>query len=83
MPLRDFKCSYCGHEWETLLKMSESDPTACPLCEKENTIIRKLAAPSVMTGTRPLPHFNVAVNPSGKTHEERFKITEKKPEKNQ
>ena len=35
MPIRDYKCTSCNHEWEELRK-DQTDPSFCPECnEKE------------------------------------------------
>lgn len=33
MPLFDYRCSNCGHEFEALQAMSEAPLTVCPVCE--------------------------------------------------
>ena len=46
MPLYDYVCSVCTHEFEELVRLSEYDrPVACPQCSNE--AIRKLSAPMV------------------------------------
>lgn len=82
MPMRNYQCGYCGHGWEEI-RRDQSDPLACKLCNKEGQVNRQLSAPTVRTGTPALPHFNVAVNPDAKTREDRFKVTERKSEKDQ
>lgn len=42
MPMRDYKCRVCPHEWEELRK-DQSDPERCPVC-KCNTVTRKVSA---------------------------------------
>ncbi len=32
MPLKEFECPSCKHRFETVLWLSEPDPTACPKC---------------------------------------------------
>ena len=42
MPLRDYKCRVCGHEWEELRK-DQSDPGRCSVC-KCDTVDRMLTS---------------------------------------
>lgn len=42
MPLRDYKCRVCNHEWEELRK-DQSDPQRCPAC-KCDTVSRQLSS---------------------------------------
>ena len=32
MPLFDFRCRACGHEFEALVRTSDTDARACPAC---------------------------------------------------
>lgn len=32
MPIYEFRCRGCGHEFERLQKVSDPDPTRCPEC---------------------------------------------------
>jgi len=34
MPIYEYQCQVCGHEFETIQKMSESPLTDCPECNK-------------------------------------------------
>jgi len=44
MPLYDFECSKCGHQYEAFLKMDAShDALKCPKCGKQKP--RKLVTP--------------------------------------
>jgi putative FmdB family regulatory protein len=45
MPLYDFACSACGHRFERLQKMSDVDPSHCPVCG-EARVTRQVTAPS-------------------------------------
>lgn len=45
MPIYAFACSACGHDFERLQKLSDSDPTDCPACGAEGTVARQLTAP--------------------------------------
>jgi len=45
MPIYDFACSACGHSFERLQKLSDADPTVCPVCGKES-VSRQVTAPS-------------------------------------
>ena len=44
MPIYGFECESCGHQFDRLQKLSDTDPTHCPVCEKE-TLRRQLTAP--------------------------------------
>lgn len=34
MPIRDYRCDACDHNWEELRK-DQSDPSECPICKQE------------------------------------------------
>ena len=45
MPIYDFACSNCGHDFERLQKLSDADTAVCPACGKASES-RKVTAPS-------------------------------------
>ncbi|MGH8174022.1 MAG: FmdB family zinc ribbon protein [Rhodanobacteraceae bacterium] len=45
MPIYEFECSACGDTFERLQKLSDADPTACPVCGAEK-VKRRLTAPA-------------------------------------
>ncbi|MBW8824007.1 MAG: zinc ribbon domain-containing protein [Xanthomonadales bacterium] len=45
MPIYAFVCDTCGHEFDRLQKMSDTDPDTCPKCGA-HTVKRMLTAPS-------------------------------------
>ncbi|MFC4765151.1 FmdB family zinc ribbon protein [Dyella koreensis] len=45
MPIYEFECSGCGHRFDRLQKMSDPDPTDCPVCAVPK-VQRMLSAPS-------------------------------------
>jgi putative FmdB family regulatory protein len=45
MPIYAFACSACGHHFDRLQKLSDPDPSACPVCGVD-AIKRQLTAPS-------------------------------------
>ncbi|KGQ18825.1 Regulatory protein, FmdB family [Lysobacter dokdonensis DS-58] len=45
MPIYGFECTACGHTFDRLQKMSDADPTTCPVCGKES-VKRQITAPS-------------------------------------
>lgn len=44
MPIYEFECSHCGHNFDRLQKLSDADPTVCPSCH-EAQLRRKVSAP--------------------------------------
>jgi putative FmdB family regulatory protein len=44
MPIYAFECAACGHEFDRLQKLSDADPTDCPVCAKPQ-LKRQLTAP--------------------------------------
>ncbi|MEO8671021.1 MAG: FmdB family zinc ribbon protein [Tahibacter sp.] len=45
MPIYEFQCAACGHRFDRLQKMSDPDPTECPVCAQAQ-ISRQVTAPS-------------------------------------
>jgi len=45
MPIYEFECSSCGHHFDRLQKLSDSDPSICPACGAPH-LQRKVSAPS-------------------------------------
>ena len=44
MPIYEYKCTACGHSFDTLQKVSEAPLTRCPACGEE--ALKKLISPS-------------------------------------
>ena len=44
MPIYEYICNDCGHEFETLQKMSDEPLVDCPACEKP-ALKKKISAP--------------------------------------
>lgn len=45
MPIYEFECSACGHVFDSLQRISDPDPAACPDCGKKK-IRRCVTAPA-------------------------------------
>ncbi|MGA0586121.1 FmdB family zinc ribbon protein [Dyella sp. KRB-257] len=45
MPIYAFACQACGHRFDRLQKLSDADPTLCPVCNAEQ-VQRQVTAPS-------------------------------------
>ncbi|MGQ0800293.1 MAG: FmdB family zinc ribbon protein [Pseudomarimonas sp.] len=45
MPIYGYQCAACGHTYDRLQKLSEADPTHCPVCASES-LKRQLTAPA-------------------------------------
>ncbi len=45
MPIYEFECRACGERFERLQKLSDADPTDCPVCARAE-VQRRLTAPS-------------------------------------
>lgn len=45
MPIYEFECSHCGHRFDRLQKLSETDPSICPACDAPH-LRRMVSAPS-------------------------------------
>ena len=45
MPIYEFQCSACGHNFDRLQKLSDPDPSTCPACGAPQ-VQRQLSAPS-------------------------------------
>lgn len=43
MPIYEYQCSDCEHEFETIQKISEDRLTTCPNCSKES-LVKKISA---------------------------------------
>lgn len=46
MPIYEFDCARCGHDFERLQKLSDPDPAQCPACDSQGTVRRLISAPS-------------------------------------
>jgi putative FmdB family regulatory protein len=46
MPIYAFECTRCGHRFDRLQRLSDTDPTVCPACAAEGEVRRQLTAPS-------------------------------------
>ncbi len=44
MPIYEFRCAKCGHEFESLQKMSDPDPEVCPECGEAGGVARLISA---------------------------------------
>jgi putative FmdB family regulatory protein len=44
MPIYEYACSACEHEFEQIQKFSDPPVTDCPSCVAEGTVTRKLSA---------------------------------------
>lgn len=44
MPIYAFACEACGHAFDRLQKLSDADPTVCPVCAA-SSVRRQLTAP--------------------------------------
>lgn len=45
MPIYEYICTSCAHEFETLRKMSDAPLSICPACDK-SALKKKISAPS-------------------------------------
>lgn len=45
MPIYEFECASCGHRFDRLQKLSDDDPTVCPVCQAPR-LQRRVSAPS-------------------------------------
>jgi putative FmdB family regulatory protein len=45
MPIYEFECGQCGHRFDRLQKLSDTDPTICPTCQQP-ALHRRVSAPS-------------------------------------
>lgn len=45
MPLYDYRCTACNHEFEILQGINDDPPTECPDCHKK-TLKKKVSAPA-------------------------------------
>ncbi len=43
MPIYEYQCQACGHEFETMQKMSDPKLTDCPKCETAS-LVKKISA---------------------------------------
>ncbi|MCB0115239.1 MAG: zinc ribbon domain-containing protein [Caldilineaceae bacterium] len=46
MPIYEFACDSCGHEFEKIVSFSATQPPACPSCEAE-TVTRRMGRPAI------------------------------------
>ena len=43
MPIYEYRCENCGHEFDTLQKVSDEPLTVCPKCN-ESALVKKVSA---------------------------------------
>ena len=43
MPIYEYRCGQCGHEFETIQKISEAPLEVCPACS-ESALVKKVSA---------------------------------------
>lgn len=46
MPIYEYQCTACAHQFDALQKMSEPALTDCPACEATNVLSKLLSAPN-------------------------------------
>ena len=51
MPIYEYKCENCGHQFEKLQKMSDPPAITCPKCNKDSLKKMVSAAAFKLTGT--------------------------------
>ena len=51
MPMYDFHCRGCGHEFEALVRAHDTEPTRCPSCQSTD-VERQLSTFAVNTAER-------------------------------
>lgn len=51
MPIYEYRCASCGHELETLQKLSDAPLTVCPACHKAELVKRVSAAGFQLKGS--------------------------------
>ena len=51
MPIYDYQCTSCGHELETIQKISDSPLTDCPACNKSDLKKKVTAAAFRLSGS--------------------------------
>lgn len=80
MPLYDYRCEACQHEWEDSYKMDEREkPTKkpCPKCKKKKVILRTtctgLVDPFVLGRRKPTTAFKEVMSNIKKTGGRRVK----------
>ena len=48
MPIYEYVCSNCDHEFEELQKFSDPPVTDCPTCRRKGKVVRKLSQSAFM-----------------------------------
>ena len=68
MPIYEYRCASCGHELETLQKLSDAPLTVCPACNKAELVKRVSAAGFQLKGSGwyATDFRNSGAKPSGK-----------------
>jgi putative FmdB family regulatory protein len=51
MPIYDFRCRACGHDFEALVRPQDQQPTQCPACRSAD-LERQLASFAVSTAEK-------------------------------
>jgi len=50
MPIYEYQCSVCEHEFETIQKFSDPPVTDCPKCDREGSVAKKLSVSAFILG---------------------------------
>ena len=70
MPIYEYRCASCGHELESLQKLSDAPLTVCPACNRAELVKRVSAAGFQLKGSGwyVTDFRNSGAKPSGKAN---------------
>lgn len=58
MPIYEYRCTHCGHEFEANVEMRQRDKTKCCWCEGKTERLVSRPAPAHWKGGAPTPKFH-------------------------
>jgi putative FmdB family regulatory protein len=73
MPIYDYKCQECGHEFEEFARISDPPITQCPVCGRPDSVCRLISGTFGNIERNGREYFKEVIEPEAKRIAERIK----------